>query len=153
MESDEVAEVEDLSPAEALASAKAARETLARRVAVPWTWDAFIATNLGVMLWLLAAFPTTAPLFILPWVMVEMWMERARQRRVGVVSDGSTSRTSDPLRWWVPSAALVVGLTGIAIHDTWAPAPPVAAVLASAIIYVGFRWINRRAIARIRNAS
>lgn len=153
MESDEVAEVEDLTPAEALASAKAAREHLARRVAVPWAWDAFMATGLGVVLWLSADFPAMASLVVFPWIIAEMWMKRARQRRVGVVSDGSTSRTWDPLRWWVPAVVLVVVLTGLATRDTWAPALRVAAVFAAAIVYVGFRWINHRAIARIRNAA
>lgn len=106
-----------------------------------------------MVLWLSADFPTTAPFVVLPCAFAVLWMKRARQWRIGVVSDGRTSRTLDRLHWWVPGAALVVGLTGIWTHDTWAPASPVAAVLAAAIIYLGFRWINRRAITRIRNAS
>jgi hypothetical protein len=150
---DEVDEAEELSPAEALASTKAARETLARRVGVPWTWDAFMATSVGLVMWLYADFPTTVPFVVVPCTLAGLWIKRARQRRVGVVSDGRTSRTLDPLHWWVPLVAMAVGVTGIWNHDTWAPALPVAAVLAPAIIYVGFRWINRRAITRIRNAS
>ncbi|NYI42575.1 hypothetical protein [Demequina lutea] len=151
-ESDDLAEREDLSPAEALASTKVARETLARRVSVPWTWDAFMATSIGVVLWLSPDFPTTAPFVVVPCAFAVLWMKRARQWRIGVVSDGRTSRTHDPLHWWVPLVALAVGETGLWNYDTWAPAAPVAAVLATAIVYVGFRWINRRAIARIRNA-
>jgi len=152
MESEERAEREDLSPADALASTRIAREALARRVAVSWTSDAFRATSVGVALWFLADFPTTAPFVVVPCTFAGLWMKRARQRRIGVVSDGRTSRTLDPLQWWVPLVAMAVGVTGIWNHHTWAPALPVAAVLAAAIVYVGLRWINRRAITRIRNA-
>jgi hypothetical protein len=150
---DEVDEAEELSPAEALASTKVAREALARRVAVPWTWDAFMATSIGVVLWLSPDFPTIAPFVVVPCAFVMLWIKRARQWHIGVVSDGRTSRTLDPLHWWVPLVALAVGVTGIWNYDIWAPAAPVAAVLAAAIVYLGFRWINRRAMARIRNAS
>ena len=149
---DEVYEAEELSPAEALASTKVARETLARRVSVPWTWDAFMATSIGVVLWLSPDFPTTAPFVVVPCTFAVLWMKRARQWRIGVVSDGRTSRTRDPLHWWVPLVAMAVGVTGIWNYDTWAPAAPVAVVLGAAVIYLGFRWINRRAIDRIRSA-
>jgi membrane protein implicated in regulation of membrane protease activity len=153
MESEDRAKRDDLSPAEALASTRVARETLARRVSVPWTWDAFMATSLGVVLWLLADYPTTAPFVVVPCGFAVMWIKRARQRRVGVVSDGRTSRTLDPLHWWVPVVAMAVGVIGIWNYETWPPALPVSAVLAATVIYLGFRWINRRAIARIRNAQ
>ncbi len=153
MESEERAEREDLSPADALASTRAARETLARRVAIPWAWDAFMAMGLGLVLWLAADFPTTAPFVLFPFPVAAMWMKRARQRRVGVVSDGSTSRTLDPLHWWVPLVAIAAGFTGLALRARWEHAMLTAAVFAAAVLFVGLRWINRRAIARIRNAS
>jgi membrane protein implicated in regulation of membrane protease activity len=152
-ESDEVDDGEFLSPAEALASTKVARETLARRVSVPWTWDAFIAVTAGVILILVVHFPIEAGYIALVSGLAGLWAKRARQRRIGVVSDGRTSRTLDPLQWWVPLVAIAVGGTGIWNYDTWTPALPIAAVLAAAIVYLGFRWINRRAITRIRNAS
>jgi hypothetical protein len=152
MESGDLDEVEGLSAADALARAKAAREAIARRVNVRWAWDAFMAVGTGLFLFLIVEFPNTLTFLVLSWPIAGWWLKGARQRRVGVVSDGSTSRTSDPLRWWVPSVALVVGLTGIWTHDAWAPALPVAAVGTAAILFVGFRWINRRAITRIRNA-
>jgi hypothetical protein len=153
MESEERAEREDLSPAEALASTRVARETLARRVSVPWTWDAFMAVISGVILILVGQFQIEAGYIGLAAGLAGLWAKRARQWRAGVISDGRTSRTLDPLHWWVPLVAVAVGGVGIWNQDTWAPALPVVAVFEAAFFFVGLRWINRRAIARIRNGS
>ena len=152
MESDEIDEVEELDPAEALARAKAARERVARRVAVPWTWDAYMATSLGVVLWLLVDFPKMAPLIVFPWIIAKMWMTRTRQRRIGVVADGMTNRTSDPLRWWMGGVGIAVIIGGVALASRWEPAMLVVAVVVATVFYVGSRWLNHRLISRIRNA-
>src|SRR5664279_2405328 len=99
MESGEVDEAEELSPADALASTKAAREAVARRVAVPWAWHAFPAVGMGV--WTVLIFEPLywwAYFLLAPWPLALIFMNRERWRRVGVEAGGPTGRTSDPLR-------------------------------------------------------
>ena len=151
---DEVDEAEELSPGEALASTKAARETLARRVSVPWTWDAFMSAGLGAYLCLLAEpRPWWTYFLIAPWPFALILMKRARQRRVGVAADGATSRTRDSVRWWTLGVVLAVLVAGWTFDWRWEHARLGTAVLAAAIVFAGFRWLNHRLVARIRNAS
>ncbi|NYI42576.1 hypothetical protein [Demequina lutea] len=152
MESDVDGESEELTPAESLASAKAARERLARRVKVPWVWDAFQAVGAGAVVGLVMWSPSLGFLGA-AFYFTFRWLSSARQRRVGVVSEGTTRRTFDPLQLWMILAVLATFATGFAVRTRWAATPLVAAVFIAAVVFLGSRWINRRAIARIRSAS
>jgi hypothetical protein len=148
------ADHEDLNPAEALATAAAAREALVRRVAVPWTWHAFLALGMGVYLVILAEpHYWWAYVVLAPWPLALVFMKRLRARAVGVEAEGATSRTSDPLRWWLVGAALAVLFAGLVLETRWEHARLVSAVLATVLLFVGLQWLNHRLIARIRNAS
>jgi hypothetical protein len=151
-ESDERAEREDLSPAEALASTKVARETLARRVKVPWAWDASMAVGGGAFVGLVIRWPQLGSLGA-AFYLTFWWLSSVRQRRVGVVSEGKTRRTFDPLQVWMILAVVATLATGFAVRTRWAATPIVAAVVFAAVMFLGSLWINRRAVARIRNAS
>ena len=152
MESDEN---EELSAADALARASSGRESIARRVAVPWAWDASMAASIGLFMGLIAyvSNPWTA-IVIAFWVIAFARLTQLRERRTGVVADGSTRRTFDMLHVWGGLAALAVFAAGLVVGARWwEPAPVIAAVLATAIVFGALRWVNRRAIARIRSAS
>jgi hypothetical protein len=148
---DEVDEAEELSPAEALANTKAAREALVRRVKVPWAWDASMAVGGGAFVGLVIRWPQLGSLGA-AFYLTFWWLSSVRQRRVGVVSEGKTRRTFDPLQVWMILAVVATFVTGLAVRTRWAATPIVAAVVFAAIVFLGSRWINRRAMARIRNA-
>ncbi len=148
---DEVDEAEELSPAEALASTKAARETLARRVAIPWIWHAFLAV--GMCGWPVLIFEPRAYPFIGAWPGTLIAIMAARSRRVGVEAAGATSRTSDPLRWWLAGAVVAVLFAGFTLDTRWEHARFVSGLLATVLLFVGLRWLNWRLVSRIRNAT
>lgn len=153
MESDSSSEREDLSPAEALASTQAGREAIVRRITTPWSWDAAVAVGAGAFGCLIVAFPYPAGVFLaIPGALAAMWVERTRQRRVGVVADGSTSRTFDPVRVWAVGVAVAVCWAGLAASTRWEPAAFIGVVAAAAVMFAGLRWVNRRAVAGIRDA-
>ena len=153
MESDEVDEVENRSPAEALASTKAARETLARRVAIPWTWHAFLAVGMGVYAVLIFEPLCWWAYFLLaPWPFALVFMKRARWRRVGVEAGGPTGRTSDPMRWWLAGVPAAVFFAGSMLDTRWEHARFVSALLATVLLFLNLRWLNWRLASRIRNA-
>lgn len=153
MESEERRGSEELSAAEALASTKTGREAIVRRVATPWAWDAAMAVGVCLFACLIVAFPNPGVFLAIPGALAAMWVERARQRRVGVVADGSTKRTFDPVQLWTVGAAVGISWAGLAARTRWDSAPFVAIVIAAAVMFVGLRWVNRRAISRIRLAA
>lgn len=92
MESDGVDEVEVLTPAEALASTKAARERLVRRVAVPWTWHAVMAVGIFAFEYLIVRHPGLGTAGGLVFILAAIVVTRAHERRIGVMSDIARGR-------------------------------------------------------------
>jgi hypothetical protein len=90
-----------------------------------------------------------------PFWLAALWLKQEREHRAGVVSDGSTSRTRDPVQWWMVGVVLAIFCVGFLSRGrwTWTYAPELLSVLAASVVFTGYRWINRRAVARIRNAS
>jgi hypothetical protein len=156
MESEERAEREDLSPAEALASTKVAREALARRVAVPWPVDALLAVGNGLFLWMVMEPPFPWMLFVIAlWPLGSLWVRRAVQRRAGVESEGLKRRVSGRMGCWFLAGTLAVWISAIVLDVGWGITRlvPVAAGVCAVMLYVFFRGINRRAIDAIRDAA
>jgi len=153
-ESDDLVGHEELSPAEALASTQVAREVLARRVGVPWTWHAFIAAGLAAYIVLVAVpLPWWAFWVLAPWLPVFVVFYWDRTLRVGVKAGRAAARRSDPLRWWVGVALVAVPFAGMMLDVRWQQARLLSGLFDSLLLFVGLRWLNRRAIARIRNAA
>lgn len=149
------AELEDLSPAEALASTNAAREALARRVNVPWAWDAFSAAGTGLFVLLVTDPPYPwLILVVAPWPIASVWMRQARQNRLGVALDGVKRRTIGHRLWWFIGIVLAVLIPPAVLDVGWGITrfTPVAAGVCAVMLYVFFRGVNRRVIAAIRNA-
>jgi len=154
MESDDVDEAEELSPAEALASTRAARERIARRVAIPWTWHVFLSLGMGVYVVLIGEpLYWWAYFFIGAWPLVLVSMMSVRSRRVGVEAAGATTRTSDPLQWWLAGAVVAVLFAGFTLDARWEHARFVSGLLATVLPFVGLRWLNWRLVSRIRSAA
>ncbi|WP_291378466.1 hypothetical protein [Demequina sp.] len=152
MENDETSE---LSPADALASTRAGREAIARRIRVPWQWDAGEAVSIGIFMALIAyTSPPWTTMVISGWAIVFLGMVEARRRRTGIVAGGNTRRTFDPLHLVVLVVTLGVFTLGmIAGARWWDGIPVVTAVIAAGVILGGYRWINRRAVARVLAGS
>jgi len=154
MESDELAEDEGLSPAAALANTKAARAALARRVDIPWAWHAFLSLGMGVYVVLIGE-----PLYWWAYFFIGVWpatlfaIRGVRSRRVGVEAAGATTRTSDPLQWWLAGAVVAVLFAGFTLDTRWEHARFVSGLLATVLIFVGLRWLNWRLVSRIRRAA
>ena len=156
MESEEVGGLKELSPAEALASARAGRDALARRVAVPWWWDAFSAASTGLFMWAVMNPPRPwLPLLLAPWPIASVWMRQARQNRSGVALDGLKRRVSSRMRWWFIGALLGVWVPAGVLDVGWGITRfvPMAAGICAAILFASFRWVNRLVVEAIRNAS
>ena len=147
-------EREELSPTEALASTKAAREALARRADIPWFWHAFLAAGTGVYL-VLVAEPLSwwALVALVPWPIALVVMKRSRERRVGVEAGRATGRTADPLRWWIAGLGVAVLFAGMMLDARWQQARLLSGLVATALLLVGLRWINRRLVSRILDAA
>ncbi len=155
MESEEQAEREDLSPADALASTSAAREALVRRVAVPWAWDAFSAAGTGLFVLLVTDPPYPwLILLVAPWPIASVWIRQARQNRLGVELDGVKRRTIGRRLWWFIGIVLAVLIPAAVLDVGWGITrfTPVAAGFCAVMLYVFFRGVNRRVIAGIRDA-
>lgn len=155
MESDESSEVDELSPAEALASTEAAREALVRRVDVPWAWDAFTAVGTGLFMWLMVEPPYPWLFLVLaPWPIASVWMRQARQNRVGVALDGVKRRTIGHRLWRFIGIVLAVLIPAAVLDVGWGVTrfTPVAVGVSAVMLYVFFRGVNRSVIAAIRDA-
>jgi hypothetical protein len=155
MESEERAEREDLSPAEALASTSAARDILVRRVGVPWEWDAFSAAGTGLFMWLVMEPPY--PWFILalaPWPIANVLIRQARQNRLGVAFDGLKRRTAGRQQWWILGVVLAVWGTAGVLDLVWGQTRviPVAAGICAVLLFAFLRRFNRNLVAAIRDA-
>ncbi len=154
-ESEERAEREDLSPAEALAGTQAAREALVRRVKVPWAWDAFAAAATGLLTWLFLQPPFTW-LVLVPfaWLIVISWMSQARLNRRGVAFDGLRRRATRREKWWYFGVIQAVWATAVALDLVWGHGHVFAVATGiSAVLFFTFRRsFNRSVIAAIRDA-
>lgn len=146
-------EGKELSAVDALASVQTAREAVIHRISLPWTWDAAMAASIGVFMGLIAyASGRWTAVVIAVWMTVFLFLQRQRQRRSGVVADGCTRRTFDSAHLLVGAGAMAVftgGLVAGSRHWEWWPVA--SAGLAAGVIFVGNRWIHRRAIARVRS--
>jgi|GEM_PF-1596163 len=154
-ESEERAEREDLSPAEALEGTQAAREALVRRVNVPWTWDAFAAAGTGLLLWLFLQPPFTWFVLVpFAWLIVLFWMGQARLNRRGVDFDGLRRRSTRRQKWWYIGVILAVWVTTGLLDPVWGHTRviPVAAGISSVLLLAFRRSFNRSVIAAIRDA-
>lgn len=149
MENDEKPE---LTPADALASTRAGREAIARRISLPWQWDAAEAASLGLFMAAVAyARPPWTTIAIAGWFIAFLCLAEARRRRTGIASAGKTRHRFDPVHVVIFVVAMALFTLGmIAGARWWAGFPLVTAALAAGVILWGYRWINRRTIARLR---
>lgn len=141
----------ELSPADALATTRSGREAIARRISVPWQWDAGAAASIGIFMALIAyVSPPWTTIVIAGWTVVYLGMVNTRRRRSGIVAGGNTRRTFDPLHLVVLVVTLGVFTLGmLAGARWWEGIPIVTAALAAGAVLGGYRWINRRAVARV----
>lgn len=148
MENDESPE---LSPTDALASTHAGREAIARRMSLPWQWDAGEALSIGIFMALIAyARPPWTTIVISGWVIVFVFMVEARRRRTGIVTEGKKRHTFDPRQLLVFVATMTLFVAGLVAGARWWEGTPiVTAAAATGVIFGGYRWINRRAVARL----
>jgi len=150
---DDSADREDLRPAEALASTKAAREALVRRVNLPWMWHAVMAVGIFAVECFIVRNPVLGavggPAFIVAAVLVT----RARERRIGVMSDITRGRDLDAQGWWMTGAAWAFLVLGLLLRERWELGALVAVAASAVTMFAIARRSNSRLIARIRDAE
>lgn len=95
------------SPADALASIRASRTTVADRMVLPWFYDALYAVGVGVMVASQALPPPLGTLGIFAGVGLMVIYASVWKRKVGVWVSGTTPRRA---RWVAISGGLVAAV-------------------------------------------